>query len=100
METNVNKTNLVLAAVAAGLLLGCAAVANADPVTKVTVRNAGKEAVKDAPVTFGQVFKKGDIKTGVLVNVAGTPGQADIKRKYDDGSVRFAVISALVPEQA
>ena len=77
-----------------------ASAASAPPVTTVTLRPRAGQPAKGVPITFGQVFKKGDIKQGVLVGAPGASVQADVKRKYDDGSVRFAVISVMVPELA
>lgn len=74
--------------------------ATAAPVTKVILRNPGGQPAKEVPVTFGQVFRKGDVKQGVLASAGKAHGQADVKRKYEDGSVRFAVISLSVPEIA
>ena len=70
--------------------------ASAAPVTKVTLR-APAGGAKDALVTFGQVFTRGDVKQGVLVSAPGASVQADVKRKYDDGSVRFAIVSVMMP---
>ena len=67
-------------------------------VTKVTLREPSGGPAQKVPVTFGQVFKKGDLRQGVLVSAPGAAVQADVKRKYDDGSVRFAVISLVLPE--
>ena len=75
-----------------------ASAAGAEPVTTVTLRPPAGQPLKDVPVTFGQVFRKGDIKQGVLASAAQASVQADVKRTYDDGSVRFAVISLWVPE--
>lgn len=54
-----------------------------------------------APVTFGMVFKAGDVPKGKAIGVrsGGTPvaAQVDVKRHYDDGSVRFAVVSLIAP---
>jgi hypothetical protein len=54
-----------------------------------------------APVTFGMVFRPGDIPRGrTLAGRAGgndVPLQADIKRRHPDGSVRFAVLSSALP---
>jgi hypothetical protein len=69
----------------------------AGPVTTVLLRNPADQPVKSVPVSFGQVFRKGDVKQGVVVKAGGAVGQADVKRKHDDGSVRFAVISLVVP---
>jgi len=62
----------------------------------VTVRNLSDQPAADAVVTFGQAFRKGHFSGGVAGQVGGKaiPLQADIKRHYDDGSIRFAVITA------
>lgn len=51
------------------------------------------------PLTFGHVFKKGDVRQGVEVQLNGNflPSQCDAKTTYPDGSVRFAVISIIIP---
>jgi hypothetical protein len=72
----------------------------AAPVATVILRNPGTQSASETPVTFGQVFKKGDLKQGLRVSAGNQIGQADIKRRYDDGSVRFAVISLLSPAMA
>jgi len=58
----------------------------------------GKDIV-DPPVTFGHVFKRGEIFGGVcgFDNETKLVTQCDIKNYYDDGSVRFAVISLRLP---
>jgi len=92
-------SNRVKPALTIACILGLwASAATAAPVTKVTLRRAVGESAKNVPVTFGQVFKKGDIRQGVLVSAPGAAVQADVKRRYDDGSVRFAVVSLLVPD--
>ncbi|MCH5373147.1 MAG: hypothetical protein JJ992_04175, partial [Planctomycetes bacterium] len=52
------------------------------------------------PVTFGQVFRKGDIGAGQTVRCSADTQriQVDEKRRYDDGSLRFAVVSTIVQE--
>ena len=69
-------------------------------VAHVTLRPPAGKAARDVTTTFGQVFRKGDIKQGVLGTAPGASVQADVKRKYDDGSVRFAVLSLMLPELA
>jgi hypothetical protein len=54
------------------------------------------------PVTFGQVFAPGDLKRtdtlhGRLPDGRTVPLQVDVKATHADGSVRHAVISALLP---
>jgi hypothetical protein len=64
-------------------------------------------AAKDAtlPLTFGQVFAPGDLKrgetlSGRLPDGRLLPLQVDVKATHADGSVRHAVISALLPGAA
>jgi hypothetical protein len=83
---------------AACVLALSAPAAWAAAVTKVVVRGPSGGPVRHVPLTFGQVFKQGDIRQGVLPSAAGAAVQADVKSKYDDGSVRFAVISLMLPE--
>ena len=57
----------------------------------------------NTPVTFAQVFKKGDIPAGqsieaTLTNDVALPIQVDKKATYDDGSLKHAIISAFIPE--
>jgi len=93
-------------------------VTPADPVTPVTpvvppltvdgvVTDLGLVSTDSAthtnvPVTFGQVFVKGDLGAGVslsgkLPNGAIVPLQVDVKNSYADGSIRHAILSAVVP---
>ncbi|WP_353249331.1 hypothetical protein [Salinisphaera sp. T31B1] len=55
----------------------------------------------DAPITFGQVFRKSDVPKGrsILVQIDGrsVPTQVDAKARWPDGSLRHAVITARVP---
>ena len=53
---------------------------------------------ENVPVTFGQLFRQGDVKHGIVVRVGQEmiPAQIDVKRRFDDGSVRFAVISTVL----
>lgn len=48
--------------------------------------------------TVGQALSRGAARDGV--GFAGLPTQCDIKTTWDDGSIRFAVLSARVPEAA
>jgi hypothetical protein len=82
-----------------------AAVALAEPpkpVTTVTVTNPTAKTLKHVPVTFGQVFGPGDLKAGPAVHVNGkrVNAQVDVKRTYDHESIRFAVVSLILPEIA
>ncbi|MBF0392436.1 MAG: cadherin-like domain-containing protein [Alphaproteobacteria bacterium] len=55
-------------------------------------------------VTFGEVFASGEIPAGqgLVARMGGTevPVQMDVKTRWDDGSVRHAVLSLAVPSDA
>ena len=72
-----------------------------DPL-KVSVSNVAAESTGSVPVTFGQPFCQGDFPQGVRVSASGKslPSQVDVKRRYADGSLRFAVISATLDQLA
>ena len=67
---------------------------------QVGINNTTNETLRNVPVTFGQVFQKGQVARAVAVQIGGKPAdaQVDVKRHYDDGSVRFAVVSLLLDE--
>jgi hypothetical protein len=96
--TTRSRTKMLLAAV---LMASSAAAAGA--ITDVRFQNTGA-AQSSVPVTFGQVFAVGDMKkTDVLVGKldgAAVPLQVDVKATHADGSVRHAIISAIVPKLA
>jgi hypothetical protein len=66
-------------------------------VTTVVLRGSGM----DLPVTFGQVFRPGDIPAGATVAArhAGDPLplQVDVKATHADGSLRHAILTLDVP---
>jgi hypothetical protein len=74
----------------------------AGSVTDVRFESTSATAQTNVPVTFGQVFAPGDLAAdtslvGRLDNGAAIPLQLDVKAKHADGSVRHAVISAVLP---
>ena len=93
--------NLPTRAAAAFCLVLCfASIATCD--VTVRVRNPHDRTLRDVALTFGQVFRRGDGAGGVVVRGMGgpVPAQVDVKRRYDNGSVRFAVISLVLNELA
>jgi hypothetical protein len=80
--------------------IGAAPAAEPGEVVRVRVRNLTAESLRDVPVTFGQVFRRGQITEGIVVRVRDKPipAQVDIRRHHEDGSVRLAVISAVLDE--
>lgn len=65
------------------------------------VNGSGGNAT-NTPVQVGRAFRAGEIKTCPGVDLGGMtlPYQADVKTRYADGSVKFAVVSAVVPTLA
>lgn len=49
------------------------------------------------PWTFGHVFKQGDVPNGYYITTNATSSQADIRNRWSDGSVKFAVLSGVSP---
>jgi hypothetical protein len=71
-------------------------------ITDVRFENTGTAAQTNVPVTFGQVFAVGDLlpTDGLAARLAdGTtlPLQVDVKARHANGSVRHAIISAVLP---
>jgi hypothetical protein len=73
-----------------------------DGITGVIVEAAGAKEGAELPLSFGQVFAPGDLKRtdsllGRLPDGRTLPLQLDVKATHADGSVRHAVVSALLP---
>ncbi|MFL6672697.1 MAG: hypothetical protein ACJ8LG_05310 [Massilia sp.] len=78
------------------------AVAVPGGITQVSFDTAGAPAQTMVPVTFGQLFARGavsasDTLMGKFADGTSIPLQMDVKATHEDGSVRHAVISAVVP---
>jgi hypothetical protein len=61
------------------------------------------EKQQDVPITFGQPFAAGALRAGEglagkLADGSTVPLQVDVKARYPDGSVRHAIISAVLPK--
>lgn len=86
-----------VAAALSALLL--TAGASAAPVTSIKFESLSNAGQTDVPLTFGQVFKAGDVPSGNTVTLKTAAGQAlpaqvDVKTRHPDGSISHAVISA------
>jgi len=94
------KRLIVNLVAAVAMAASMATAAGEAKTTTLVVRNPASVAARHVPLTFGQVFGRGDIRDGVVVRIEGrsTQVQADIKRRYEDGSVRFAVLSLVLEE--
>jgi hypothetical protein len=75
-------------------------------ITDVRLENSSTTLTQtNVPVTFGQVFAQGNLLatdklTGRLEDGTTVPLQVDVKATHADGSVRHAIISAVVPSIA
>jgi hypothetical protein len=93
-----------LFSVAAGLLFvstaSHAATSPASGVTNsITLRNMSGVAISNYPFQFGRPFVDGAIAAAPQVLIDGTAlkTQADVKNRYPDGSVEFAVLAVVIP---
>ena len=71
-------------------------------ITSIVIREKAGLTTQNYPLTFGHVFRRGDVPAGrsVGVNSGGISlqSQFEVKSSYHDGSVRHAVISVLIPQ--
>lgn len=81
------------------LLLLCMTSSVSAAITTVTVDEKDGVTTNNYPLTFGHLFKQGDAPSNVYIKIGSTsiPTQCDVKSTYSDGSIRFAVLSILVP---
>jgi len=64
------------------------------------IRSASGRAIVNHPLEFGRPFARGEISRCPKVHLNGAAAefaQADVKTRHSDGSVQFAVISAVLP---
>ncbi len=66
----------------------------------VDVHQPSAETPRDVPLTFGQVFRRGAFTAAPAVRAGGDTisAQVDVQRRHDDGSIRFAAVSVVVPK--
>jgi len=81
--------------VAARAVPGDATAAN-----RITITNRSGGVIGRYPLQFGRPFLDGAIAHSpqVLLDGRTIPTQADIKNRYPDGSVAFAVIAVVIPD--
>ena len=65
----------------------------------MTLVNVSSEAVSDYPLQFGRAFVEGEIAdyAGIVLDGEPVPTQCDVKNRWPDGSVKFAILAAVVP---
>jgi hypothetical protein len=73
-----------------------------DVICSIVLKEKTGQNVSNYPLTFAHVFKNGDVGENISLSIDGAtlPTQFDIKRHYDNGYVRHAVISAIIPDIA
>ncbi|MEK7538862.1 MAG: hypothetical protein AAB552_03410 [Patescibacteria group bacterium] len=74
-------------------------------ITTVQLQNTTATAQTNAPITFGHVFKQGDVPAGSTViakDASNNPVtlQVDKKATHADGSLRHAILTAKLPSLA
>jgi hypothetical protein len=84
--------------VAAALAFASPALA-AQPANTITLTDVSGTGETNYPFQFGRPFIEGAIPNfpQVLINGAAANSQADVKNRYPDGSVEFAVMAVVVP---
>jgi hypothetical protein len=89
------------AALAASTHMRSRVISSAAPQNVMIVSAASGAASANYPLQFGRPFRPGVIPRGqcpvVSANRAVLPTQADVKNRYPDGSVEFAVIAVVLP---
>lgn len=68
-------------------------------ITSLSLHEKDGLTTNNYPLTFGHVFKQGDVPAGILVKYNGTSltTQFDKKTSWDDGSAKFGVVSVVIP---
>ena len=75
------------------------AVAQTTVTNTITVTNESGAAIANYPFQFGRPFIDGAIADvpQVLINGSAVATQADVKNRYSDGSVEYAVVAVVIP---
>jgi hypothetical protein len=75
------------------------AAAQTAPANTITITNKSGGVITNYPLQFGRPFIAGAIADQPQVVINGAPilTQADVKNRYPDGSVKFAVIAVMIP---
>lgn len=81
------------------LLLFSPILVKANPANTLTITNVSTGLVTDHPVQIARPFMKGEIANFPQVVFDGTPllTQVDVKQRWNDGSVKHAIISFIAP---
>jgi hypothetical protein len=93
-----NKRRLEWLAVFVALVISGSATAG--PANTITITNESGAPQTNYPWQFGRPFVRGEIKRfpQVVINRTPVPTQADVKNRWPDGSVKYAVMAIIVPQ--
>jgi hypothetical protein len=101
MNISTRRQFQIATALLAGSLLLCVVPALAETKIKLEPPD-GKAVTEPTPLTFGVVFRPGEIPKGQTVDAkldgVIIPVQFDAKRHYVDGSIKHGVLSLVVPK--
>ncbi len=100
---NTVRRRLTAMALAVALASSCLqARADNAVVTNAYLNPDGAPAVRETPVTFSRIGAAGDFTAGVTPVVGGRelPAQVDVLRRAEDGSIRHALVTFVVPSLA
>ena len=69
------------------------------PGNTMTIANVSGTSASSYPLQFGRPFVDGAVANApqVLINGSAVTTQADVKNRYSDGSVEYAVIAVVIP---
>ena len=72
-------------------------------VTCIEIFSTSDKAQLNVPITFGQAFRQGDVPGGARLVARSAkgdtlPSQSDAQASFQNGSLRFAVISTVLPQ--
>ncbi len=98
VSPNYMKNLTWILSIAFAFVLLVPAVASAAPNT-LTLTDKSGSAQTNYPLQFGRPFLQGEIRNypQIKINGVAVQTQADIKNRYPDGSVKFAIISVMIP---
>lgn len=91
----------MVSGIGTGALLLAAIQARAGIVVTDHLRSLAAQAQSHVPASFGQVFRHGDVPHGATLHARfdghPVPLQVDVKATNADGSLRHAVLTAMIP---
>jgi hypothetical protein len=98
MPARAGRPAIMMLAMLAGLL-AVAASAVALPANRIVVTDTSGTAQTDRLVTLARPFREGEITGSAEAVIAGVaiPTQCDVKNRWPDGSLRFAIVTFVVP---